>query len=95
MSDATLAAVVHRMNETADPKWMDPRQNREATPHGFRSTFKDWASEETGYPFEVVEMALAHAIEDETDAAYRRGDLLAKRRELMNAWAEYATGGRK
>jgi integrase len=60
-----------------------------AVPHGFRSSFRDWASEQTSFPNEVCEMALAHAIRDKTEAAYRRGDLLAKRRALMEAWASY------
>ncbi len=59
------------------------------TPHGFRSTFRDWAAEETTFPNEVVEMALAHTIKSKAEAAYRRGDLLAKRRALMTAWSEY------
>lgn len=62
------------------------------TPHGFRSTFRDWAAEETDFPREVAEMALAHAIGDDVEAAYRRGELLAKRRELMQAWADYLLG---
>jgi integrase len=61
------------------------------TVHGFRSTFRDWASERTNFPNEVIEMALAHAIESKTEAAYRRGDLFEKRRRLMDAWAEYGT----
>ncbi len=60
------------------------------TPHGFRSSFRDWAAEETNFPSEVVEMALAHAIPNKTEAAYRRGQLLAKRFELMEAWATFA-----
>lgn len=59
------------------------------TPHGFRSSFRDWAAEETSFPAEVADMALAHAIKDEAEAAYRRGMLLAKRRDLMLAWADY------
>jgi integrase len=59
------------------------------TVHGFRSSFKDWASESTGYPPEVAEMALAHVVHDKVEAAYRRGDLFAKRRLLMKAWAEF------
>jgi integrase len=59
------------------------------TAHGFRSTFRDWAAERTNFPNEVVEMALAHAISDKTEAAYRRGDLFEKRRKLMEAWAAY------
>lgn len=59
------------------------------TPHGFRSSFRDWAAETTLFSSEVVEMALAHTIKSKAEAAYRRGDLLAKRRLLMQAWAEY------
>jgi integrase len=59
------------------------------TVHGFRSTFRDWAAETTAYPNHVVEMALAHAIGDQVEAAYRRGDLFEKRRRLMNEWAKY------
>jgi integrase len=64
------------------------------TVHGFRSTFTDWASECTDYPGEVVKMVKAHAIEDKTEAAYRRRDLFEKRRKLMEAWAEYANSAR-
>jgi integrase len=59
------------------------------TAHGFRSTFRDWAAETTPFPSEVVEMALAHAVGDKVEAAYRRGDLFEKRRELMEAWGRY------
>lgn len=59
------------------------------TVHGFRSSFRDWGSEETDFPREVLEMALAHAIADKTEAAYRRGALLEKRRALMEAWAAF------
>lgn len=59
------------------------------TVHGFRSSFRDWAAEQTDFSREVAEMALAHAIKDKTEAAYRRGALVEKRRGLMNAWAGY------
>src|SRR5262245_39747671 len=59
------------------------------TVHGFRSTFRDWAAERTNFPNEVVEMALAHAVGDKVEAAYRRGDLFEKRRRLMADWASY------
>ncbi|MHC8412548.1 tyrosine-type recombinase/integrase [Pseudomonas sp. Hz4] len=59
------------------------------TMHGFRSSFSDWAAEAGSFPEYVVEQALAHAIPDATKAAYRRGELLGKRQELMNAWANY------
>ena len=84
LSDMTLTAVLRRMEVPA-------------TAHGFRSTFRDWASERTAVPSEVAEMALAHAVGDQTEAAYRRGDLFDKRRELMTLWAKYietpVTGG--
>lgn len=59
------------------------------TAHGFRSTFSDWAAERTAYPRETVEMALAHAVDNKVEAAYRRGDLFEKRRQLMDAWAGF------
>jgi integrase len=61
------------------------------TVHGFRSTFRDWCSERTSFPREVAEMALAHAIPNAVEAAYRRGDLFDKRRKLMDAWAEFCS----
>ena len=60
-----------------------------ATVHGFRSAFRDWASERTNYPRDVAEMALAHAIGNRTEAAYRRGELLAKRHAMMEQWARF------
>ncbi|MBL0407241.1 tyrosine-type recombinase/integrase [Microvirga aerilata] len=65
------------------------RMNLNVTAHGFRSSFRDWAAETTSFPREVAEMALAHTIENKVEAAYRRGDLMAKRRGMMNAWATY------
>lgn len=59
------------------------------TVHGFRSTFRDWASETTNFPNEVCEMALAHTIPGKAEAAYRRGDLFEKRKRLMEAWARF------
>jgi integrase len=60
-----------------------------STVHGFRSTFRDWAAEQTAYPHELCEIALAHAVSDKTEAAYRRGDMMEKRRRLMADWAAY------
>ena len=62
----------------------------DVTAHGMRSAFRDWAAESTNFPREVCEMALAHTIESDTEAAYRRGDLFEKRRRLMEAWAAYS-----
>jgi integrase len=63
-----------------------------ATVHGFRSTFKDWVSEQTSYPNELSEMAMAHTVSDKVEAAYRRGDMREKRRRLMNDWAAFCEG---
>lgn len=65
------------------------------TVHGFRSTFRDWAGEATYHPKEVAEYALAHRLEDQTEAAYARGDLFDKRRFLMNDWADFVTKSRR
>ena len=65
------------------------RMKVDATVHGFRSGFRDWAAECTGYAHEVAEMALAHTIENKVERAYRRGDLFDKRRRLMDDWATY------
>jgi integrase len=59
------------------------------TPHGFRSTFRDWASETTGFANETIELALAHVIANKTEAAYRRQDQLEKRRKLMELWEKH------
>jgi integrase len=59
------------------------------TAHGFRSSFRDWAAEQTHFPTEVAEMALAHTVSDKVEAAYRRGDLVQKRRELMDTWGKH------
>jgi integrase len=77
LSDMSLTAVLRRMNRT------------DITVHGFRSTFRDWCAESTNFPREVCEHALAHSLPDKVEAAYRRGDLLDKRVQLMKAWADY------
>ena len=64
-------------------------ERADLTAHGFRSTFRDWAAERTNFPNHVLEMALAHAVADETEGSYRRGDLFDKRRKLMETWANY------
>ena len=65
------------------------RMGSDCTVHGFRSSFRDWAAEQTSYPYEVAEMALTHTISNAVERAYRRGDLFQKRRKLMDAWATY------
>ena len=76
LSDMTLTAVTRRMEVAA-------------VPHGFRSTFRDWAAERTNYPRDMAEQALAHTLGDKVEAAYRRGDMLEKRRQMMQAWAQF------
>lgn len=68
------------------------RMEKDCTVHGFRSAFRDWAAECTGYAHEAAEMALAHTIENKVERAYRRGDLFEKRRRLMADWAAYCSG---
>lgn len=99
LSDAALACLpVPRVSDTALANCIKRHTSTPATTHGFRSTFRDWVGDETDFPREIAEIALAHAIEDETEAAYRRGTALAKRRELMEAWAQFcgkpATGSK-
>ena len=79
LSDMTLAAVLRRMRIP----------QAKASPHGFRSSFKDWATETTSFPNELSEAALAHISGDATERAYRRGDQILRRRELMEAWGKY------
>ncbi|MBL9066467.1 MAG: integrase arm-type DNA-binding domain-containing protein [Sphingopyxis sp.] len=66
--------------------------DKSATLHGLRSTFRDWCGDKTDFPRDVAEAALAHTLSDKTEAAYRRGTALEKRRELMTAWAGYLNG---
>jgi integrase len=77
LSNMAMLKVLGRMGRT------------DLTAHGFRSSFRDWAAERTGFPHEVAEMALAHTVTDKVEAAYRRGDLFQKRRQLMEAWAKH------
>ena len=79
ISDMSMTAVLRRMGRDG------------ITVHGFRSTFRDWAGETTGFPREVIEAALAHGIKDKAEAAYARSDLFDKRRNLMDAWSAVVT----
>lgn len=92
LSDMSLTAVVRRMDADRQDReqkgWRDAKGDL-VTVHGFRSSFRDWGAECTAYPNEVLEMALAHAIDGKVEAAYRRGDLFDKRRRLMEEWAAY------
>lgn len=87
---SSLLNVIENMDERAPNTWVDPNMdNRRVTAHGFRSTFTDWAAEVTEYDFKVYDKALAHSERNQTVAAYLRGDMLAKRRPLMEDWAEF------
>jgi integrase len=79
-----------QLSSSAFGKLLARMKRDDVTAHGFRSSFRDWAAEQTNFPREIAEAALAHALKDKTEAAYQRGDLLEKRRKLMTAWAEYA-----
>lgn len=93
LSDMTLSAVIRRMNEgEAGVVWVDTKTGAEVVPHGFRSSFRDWAAEETEFSDSVVEMQLAHTVKNKVEAAYRRGDMLDRRRPMMELWAAYCTG---
>ena len=82
ITDMAMLELLKRMGKTG------------LTVHGFRSSFRDWASECTDFPQDVCEMALAHTIESRAEAAYRRGDLIEKRRSLMEQWAGHCTGSK-
>ena len=82
MSDTTLTKIIRSVG-LAD----------RATVHGFRTSFKTWAMEQTDVPWAVGEAALAHTLDNSTEQAYARSDLFERRRELMQQWADYVTGG--
>ena len=92
MSDMALTAVVRRMHEddpaNKGPGWKDARSGRVAVVHGFRSTFRDWTAEK-GYDRDMSEMALAHHVGTAVERAYRRTDMIERRRLLMQDWANY------
>ena len=94
MSNMAGLALLRRMNKEREsdgtPLWVDPKlKDKPITVHGFRSTFRVWCGEQTNFPHEVAEMALAHTIKNKTEAAYMRGDMFEKRAKLMQAWDDY------
>ncbi len=95
LSDMSLTALIKRMHEQKFKEnglgYIDPKQNRVVTTHGFRSTFRDWSADKTDYPREVCEHVLAHKLPDEVEAAYLRGAYLEKRKSLMADWAEFCS----
>ncbi|MFV1592635.1 integrase arm-type DNA-binding domain-containing protein [Phaeobacter sp. JH20_31] len=96
MSDMTLSAAMKRLHkadiEAGGLGFIDRVSKRAAVPHGLRSTFRDWVAERTHFPGDMAEVALAHKVGSAVEAAYRRGDMIEKRRLMMAAWAEYLTG---
>jgi integrase len=89
----SISAVMRRMQEGEQKAgrtgYIDPRLGRPAVPHGLRSTFRDWCAERTNYPREMAEIALAHTVGSEVERAYRRGDMVEKRRAMMEAWGHF------
>jgi integrase len=84
-----MVAILRKLNvgSEGDPLWRDPRDGRPIVPHGFRATFRTWAEDETHYPGAVIEQAMGHQVGTEVERAYRRTDVLEKRRALMADWA--------
>jgi integrase len=89
LSNMAMLSLLSRMNHGAVPRWIDPTDKRPITAHGFRATFKTWAEETATFPRAFVEVALGHKVGGKVEQAYMRGDLLKKRRKLMDAWAAY------
>ncbi len=93
LSDMTLSATMRRMHEEKFKRdevgYIDRASKKPAVPHGLRSTFRDWAAEKTDYPGDLAEVALAHKVANAVEAAYRRGDMIEKRRAMMQDWAAF------
>lgn len=92
LSDATLSACMKRIHEVKPGTYLDRISGRPAVPHGLRSTFRDWCAERTDYPRDMAEIALAHTVGSEVERAYRRTDMLEKRRAMMAAWGRFLRG---
>jgi integrase len=81
-----------RIHAAKPEKYLDRQSGRPAVPHGLRSTFRDWVAERTEYPRDMAEIALAHTVGSEVERAYRRGDMVEKRRAMMAAWGRFLRG---
>ena len=96
LSDATLSATMKRIHkaEVAEGRegFLDRVSKRPAVPHGLRSTFRDWVGEKTSFAGDMAEIALAHKVGNAVEAAYRRGDMVEKRRQMMDAWSDFLHG---
>jgi len=82
----------HHAPYARGPGYLDRVSKSPAVPHGLRSTFRDWVADRTRYPGEMAEVALAHRISNATEAAYRRGDMIEKRRAMMGDWVAFIDG---
>ena len=89
LSRMALLKLLNRMNSGADKKWIDPANRRPITAHGFRSSFRTWAEEVATFPHAVIEQAMGHQVGTQVERAYRRTDILEKRRAMMEAWAQW------
>lgn len=96
LSDMALSAGMKRLHKSnlqnTGVGFIDRISARPAVPHGLRSTFRDWVAERTGFPGDMAEVALAHNVPNAVEAAYRRGDMIEKRRAMMQVWSEFANG---
>lgn len=96
LSDMTLSATMRRIHDAeianSGAGFVDRASKRPAVPHGLRSTFRDWVAEHTAFPGDMAEVALAHKVSNAVEAAYRRGDQLEKRRQMMAAWGDFLSG---
>ena len=89
MSNMAMLTLLKRMNGGDAPKWVDPKDGRPITAHGFRASFKTWAEETAIFPHAIVEEAMGHQVGGQVERAYRRTDVLKQRRKLMDAWAAH------
>ena len=91
----SLSSVMRRMQESevnaGNQGWLDPRSKRPAVPHGLRSSFRDWAAER-GYSRDLAEICLAHKVGSDVERAYRRSDMLERRRQVLRDWEQFLTG---
>lgn len=92
LSDMSLSACMRRINEAREGGYLDRQSGRPAVPHGLRSTFRDWCAERTDFPRDMAEIALAHTVGNDVERAYRRGDMIEKRRQMMAAWGRFLRG---
>jgi integrase len=84
-----LLTLLKRMNSGAEKNWIDSVSGRRITAHGFRATFRTWAEEIATFPHAVIEQAMGHQVGTQVERAYRRTDVLDKRRQLMDTWAQW------